>query len=128
MTTNIKFVAAESTVYEAIEIMVDRRIRSLLVCFSETPPDYGVITARDIVKKVLGRSKSPAEVNISEIASKPLCCMDQHQSMHDAAKLMDEMNIARVFVCDNGKPIGVVSMIDIMSATLIMRARGNNAD
>jgi CBS domain-containing protein len=128
MTTNLKFVDADRTVFEAIEQMVDRRIRSLIVRFSENPPVYGVITARDVVNKVLSKSKSPAEVTVSEIASKPLFCVEQDESMLRAAQIMQDNNVARIFICEDGKPIGVVSMIDIMSATLIMRARGEHAD
>jgi signal-transduction protein with cAMP-binding, CBS, and nucleotidyltransferase domain len=108
--------------------MVDRRIRSLIVRFSESPPVYGVITARDVVNKVLSKSKSPAEVTVSEIASKPLFCVERDESMLRAAQIMQDNNVARIFICEDGKPIGVVSMIDIMSATLIMRARGEHAD
>lgn len=128
MTTNLKFVDANRTVYEAIEQMVDRRIRSLIVKFSENPPEYGVITARDVVIKVLSKSKSPADVKVSEIASKPLFCVGEDESMLRASQIMEDNNVARIFICENGQPVGVVSMIDIMSATLIMRARGEHAD
>lgn len=124
MTTNIRFVDAERTVYDAIEEMVDRRIRSLVVKFSGDPSGYGVITARDIVIKVLSRGLDPERIKVSEIAARPLFCVDKDASMYEAAQMMGENGVARVFVCDNGKVLGVVAMIDLMSAVLIMRARG----
>ena len=128
MTTNIQFIAGGRSVYDAIEQMVDRRIRSLVVQFADDPPEYGVITARDIVVKVLGKDKSPADVKVSEIASKPMLCVNQDVTLHEAARLMEENNVARVFVCKSGKVVGVVAMIDLMSAVLIMRARGEHVD
>ncbi len=126
MTTKIKFVDADQSLYDAIEKMVDRRIRSLIVNFPGNPPDYGVITARDIVFKVLAKGINPKDIKVSEIASKPIVCIDRNTKVYDASKLMEEYNIARVFVCEKEKIIGVVSLIDIMDASLIMRARGKH--
>ncbi|MGD8366134.1 MAG: CBS domain-containing protein [Desulfobacterales bacterium] len=124
MTTHIHFVDADCPVYDAIEKMVDRRIRSLVVSFGGNPPEYGVITARDVVAKVLGKGADPAALKVSEIASRPLFCVEKDMEMFEAARVMEEHRVARVFVCDNGRIIGVVAMIDMMSAALIMRAKG----
>jgi signal-transduction protein with cAMP-binding, CBS, and nucleotidyltransferase domain len=124
MTTNIRYVVADQTVYEAIEQMVDRRTRSLIVKFSELVADCGVITSRDIVTRVLSKGQNPEKVKVAEIASRPLVCVEKTATMRDVAGMMEDRGIARVFVCEKGKLIGVVSMIDLMSAALIMRARG----
>ena len=126
MTTNVRFIDAKLTVYDAIEEMVDRRMRSLVVNFSEGPTEYGVITARDIVIKVLSRGVNPEKTKIGEIASRPLFCVDREATMHEVAQIMSENGVARVFVCDEGKLFGVVTMFDLMSAVLIMRARGES--
>lgn len=124
MTTHIHFVDADCPVYDAIEQMVDRRIRSLVVRFGGNPPEYGVITARDVVVKVMGKGLDPARLMVSEIATRPVVCVEQEMDMSEAARMMQENNVARVFVCDDGRIIGVVAMIDLMSAVLIQRARG----
>jgi signal-transduction protein with cAMP-binding, CBS, and nucleotidyltransferase domain len=59
-----------------------------------------------------------------ELASKPLFCIDQDAKLTDALEMMELHNIARVFVCHEGQIAGVVSMMDIMWAVLILRARG----
>jgi CBS domain-containing protein len=124
MTSYIHFVDAGCSVYDAIEKMVDRRIRSLVVRLPGNPDDYGVITARDIVIKVLGKGADPAALKVDEIASRPLFCVEKDMEMSEAARIMEEHNVARVFICDNGKIIGIVAMIDMMSAALIKRAKG----
>jgi signal-transduction protein with cAMP-binding, CBS, and nucleotidyltransferase domain len=125
MTTRIEFVAAESTVYDAIEKMADRRIRSLVVTYPGGE-DHGVITARDIIFRVLAEKKDPNRVKVSEIASKPIVCVDQETDFLEVAEMMKQNNIARVFVCDEKGITGVVALLDVMNATLIMRARGEN--
>jgi signal-transduction protein with cAMP-binding, CBS, and nucleotidyltransferase domain len=126
MTTRIESINCERSAYDAIERMVDRRIRSLMVTFPGEETDYGVITARDLVFKVLAKGVDPKETKASEIASRPVLCVDKDAELDDVASAMQEADVARVFVCDNGKIIGVVSLIDLMAATLVRRARGND--
>ena len=126
MTTKIEYVDADSTVYDAVEKMVDRRIRSLIVKYPENEIEGGVITARDIVFKVLAKGKNPKDVKNSEIASKPFLRIDHEKDLSQAAKLMMRSNIARLFVSGGDEIIGVVSLIDLMSGALIMRARGED--
>ena len=48
MTTKIEFIDGNKNVYDAVERMVDRHIRSVLVRFAGKEGDYGVLTTRDI--------------------------------------------------------------------------------
>ena len=126
MTTDIKFVDAEGSVYDAIEKMVDRRIRSLVVMFNKKNVEYGVITARDVVFKVLAKGLDPKKIKVSDITSKPLLSIKQNTSIKEAAVLMEASNVARIFIEKNKNIIGVISMVDLMDASLVMRARGEH--
>ncbi|HDM75415.1 MAG TPA: CBS domain-containing protein [Deltaproteobacteria bacterium] len=126
MTTRIEQIDADQTVFDAIEKMIERRIRSLVVKFPGEDGADGIVTARDIVFKVIAQKKNLRQVKISEIASKPLICVDQQTELGSVAELMEESNVERVFVRDDDKIIGVVALLDIMAGTLIMRARGQN--
>lgn len=123
MTTRIEFIDADGSVYEVIEKMVDKRIRSLLVKLSKKDNDYGVITARDVVFKVMAKYIDPKNIKARDIASIPLVCIDQDMDFNEAATLMEKANISRLIVCDAKKIVGVVAMMDVMSAALIKRAR-----
>lgn len=125
MTTKIEFIDADGSVYEVIEKMVDKRIRSLLVKLSKNNNDYGVITARDVVFKVMAKSIDPKNIKAREIASNPIVCIDQDMDFNEAATLMKKANISRLIVCDAKKIVGVLAMMDVMSAALIKRARGD---
>ena len=126
MTTKIASIDADLSAYDAIEKMVDRRIRSLLVKFKGTDSDHGVITARDIVFKVLAKGIDPTDIKVSSIAAKPIVCVNRDVTLAEASALMEKSHIARVFVCEVEKIVGVVSLLDIMTASLIMRARGEH--
>jgi CBS domain-containing protein len=126
MTTRIEYIDAEQSVYDAIERMVDRRIRSLVVKFEGVDKSPGVITARDVVFKVIAKGLNPREIKLWKIASRPLLCLDKNEELENAAALMEQSNITRVYVCDGPKIIGVVSLLDTLAASLIARARGDH--
>ena len=126
MTTKIEYIEPDATVYHVAEKMVDRRIRSLVVRAPDEKDGHGVITARDVVFKVLAKGIDPSRMRADELASKPLYCIDQDASLVDALEVMEQHNVARIFVCQGGHIAGVVSMMDIMWAVLILRARGEH--
>lgn len=126
MTTKIEFIDGGRTVFDAVETMVNRRIRSLVVKVKGKESIQGVLTARDVVFKVLAKGLNPKDVKVSEIASKPIVCSDGDLDFEGAATLMEKSRIARIFICEKDKVIGLVSLLDLMAAELIMRARGNH--
>ncbi|MEJ5347315.1 MAG: CBS domain-containing protein [Desulfosoma sp.] len=123
MTRKLESISSNATVYEALEKMVDKRIRSLLVRASQPSETDGVVTARDVVFKVLAKGLNPMTVRVGDIACRPLRCVSKDESVQNVAALMEQANVARVFVCDQGKLVGVVALMDIMQAALIDRAR-----
>ncbi|MEW6163190.1 MAG: CBS domain-containing protein [Nitrospirota bacterium] len=124
MVKKIESVEADATAYDAIEKMVDKRIRSLLVKPRDEKDVYGVVTVRNIVFKVLGKNLDPNKVRVEEIASKPIVSINRDMEIGHVISLMNKFNIARVFVHEGKEIIGVVALLDVMAASLIERARG----
>jgi signal-transduction protein with cAMP-binding, CBS, and nucleotidyltransferase domain len=123
MNTKLETINPEATVYDAIEKLVDKRMRSMIVLPKDDKDVYGVITVRDIVFKVISQNLNPHKIKVEEIASKPVISIDKETELGHLIKLMEKFNIARVFVHEGRQIIGVVSLLDVMSATLIERAR-----
>lgn len=126
MTRKIEWIDADSSVYDAIEKMVNKRIRSLAVRYPESRDQKGVITARDVVFRVLGEGKDPKHTKIREIACTPMICISKDEDIKAVLEIMKGSNIARVFVCDGEEVVGVVALMDVMYASLIERARSNH--
>ena len=122
MNTNIEVISGESTVFEAIERLIDKRIRSLLVKLKK---DYGIITVRDIIFKVIAKKLDPLKVKVSEIASAPVIVVRESTSVEEVLSTMEKFNIARVFVKDEktNEVIGVVSFFDILSYFIVKSAK-----
>ncbi len=126
MVKKIEFIEAKASLYDAIEKMIDKRLRSLVVKPEDEHDVYGVITVRDIVFKAINQNLDLNKTKVYEVATKPVVCVNKAMDIGHAIKLMKNFNIARVFVCDGIEIVGIVSLMDIMNAFLIMRARGSH--
>ena len=122
MNKKIEYIQPEAMVYDAIEKMVDKRIRSLLVNPKDEQDVYGLITVRDIVFKIINKNLNPRKIKVGEITSKPLVCVTKDMPIEHVMALMEKFNIARVIVCEEGKVRGVVSLFDVMAGSLIEKA------
>ncbi len=123
MNTKLETIPSDASVYDAIEKLIDKRIRSLLVVPKKQEEEYGIITIRDIIFKVLEKNLDPQKVKVYEIASKPIITVDKNTSIEEILRLMTKNNIARVFVKDKEKIIGLVSFFDVLYSILIERAK-----
>lgn len=123
MTKKLETISADAPIYDAIERMIDKRIRSLLVKPKDEKDVYGVITVRDVVFKVLGKNLDLNKTKVGEITSKPLICVDKGMDVDHAIGLVTKFNISRVFVCEENQVVGIISLLDVMSAELIKRAK-----
>lgn len=122
MNKKIEHIEPGATVYDAIEKMVDKRVRSLLVNPKDEQDVYGLITVRDIVFRIINKNLNPRKIKVVEITSKPLVCVAKDMSIEHVMALMEKFNIARVIVCEEGKVRGVVSLFDVMAGSLIEKA------
>lgn len=125
MVKKIEFIEADALVYDAIERMIDKRLRSLVVRPKEEKDTYGVITARDIVFKVIGKNLDIKKTKVDEIAEKPLICINKTMELEHIISLLKNYNISRAFVCDGVEVVGVVALLDLMAAALIQKAKGS---
>ena len=98
------------------ELMMKHNIGSIIVVNRKKNP-LGIITERDIVKRVAAKNLVPDKVKASAIMSKPLMTIDSSTEITDAMKRMKESRVERLGVIENGKLAGIVSSSDILRIT-----------
>lgn len=124
MNRKLETIYEDASVYEAIEKMIDKRIRSLLVVPKESNKDYGVVTVRNIIFKVIAPNKDPHQVRIGEISSKPIVCVYEETPVEEILDLMSKNNFARIFIKNReGKIVGMVSFFDVLTHVLVEKAK-----
>ncbi len=122
MTRDVVSITPENTLYEAAQLMGDKRIGSLLVLKYETP--VGVITERDLLNVVsrgvklekdwIGGGTSIREEKVAAVMSFPVVKICQNSSLKKAARIMIEKRIRHLVVCDSGTVAGIITASDMI--------------
>ena len=115
MVKNVITVGAETTVKEAAKLMNKHEIGCLVVMKREKP--VGIVTERDMLKRVLLKSKDPKKTKVSKIMSKPLVVGEPQTDIRDAVRLMVEGGIKRLPVVEDGHVLGLVTFTDIVRSS-----------
>lgn len=121
MTKQLEAVEANTSTHEVMKIMAARMIRHVIVKPKDLNDIPGVITVRDLVYKVLAKNLDPKKIKAVDIATKPLICANKDMEIEHAAKLMEKLNIDRIFVTEVTEwkeIVGAVDLSDIIRAVV----------
>ena len=116
MTRGVITIERDASAADAMKKMMDRRVTSLLVERGGTLDDYGIITRKDLIDKVVAAGGNPHDVKVREIMSEPLLNINSNIRVENVARLMAKTGIRRFPVLDNGQVVGLVSNSDIIKA------------
>jgi CBS domain-containing protein len=117
MRKKIETIEGMSSVQEAAKKMKDRNVSSLVVIDVNGKPQ-GLVTERDLVRKVCINDLGTSMVKNEEIMSSPLITIDSSSSPSIAADMMLQNNVRHLLVVDNNdksssnKPIGIITPLD----------------
>jgi len=112
MVTNIITIEAEATVKNAAELMEKHDIGCLIVINYGNP--IGIVTERDMLKKVLLQRRDSGKTKVGNVMSAPLITSHPQTDIREAVRLMNERRIKKLPVLEEGKLIGLISLTDVM--------------
>ena len=98
---------ASANAQEAGERLSDPAVRAVLVC--EGGRLVGVITRKTLVRQVVATGRDPRTTRVGEIAEPPLFTLDAALSLDDAFRALEEHDLERVPVVEDGRLVGVLS-------------------
>lgn len=116
MTKDVVSIRPNATVAEAIQLMREKGVSSLLVEPRTDMDTHGFMSRRDIVDQVVAKGRRPEDCLVTDIMSKPLITVPPDCDLQDCALLMKQAGIRRVLVFDGKKIVGIVSNTDILRA------------
>lgn len=116
MRSPVVSIEANKSVAEAIHLMQERGISSILVTPAAPGEPEGMMTKRDIISKVVSHGKDPKTLMVQDVMTPRVITVPPDYPLADAAKLMVEKGIRRVLVRQAGKIVGIVSDTDIFRA------------
>jgi CBS domain-containing protein len=107
MVPEPRTLAARATAQEAGELLVRPEVRAVLVC--EDDRLVGVVTRKTLVREVVAAGRDPRETRVREIAEPPNYTLAPDLPLDDAFRFLEEHDLERVPVTQNGRLVGVLS-------------------
>ncbi len=112
MSKDVVTINPEETMAEALTVMVEKNIGSLIVTKYDAP--VGIVTESDLLSKVLALGKDLRETTVEAVMSYPLIAIAPNVKIKEAAKLMIRQNVRRLAIFEVGKLVGIVTAVDIV--------------
>ena len=113
----ITSVSPDTTVLEALKIMADQNIGSIMV--TDKDRYLGIVTERDYSRKVILKGKSSTDTKVSEILSEELPRVTPADTVEYCMQLMSDKNIRYLPVFEDEILIGIVSINDLVRETIL---------
>ena len=109
-------IAREASVFDAIKVMADRAVGSLLVM--EDEKIVGIVTERDYARKVILLGRSSEATKVEQIMSTEVITATIGQTVRECMTLMTERRIRHLPVVADDKVIGLISIGDLVQAII----------
>ena len=110
----IVYIDGMATAREAAAKMRSEKVYSLLVNKRHADDAWGILVYQDFIKGVIMPSRSPYEVNVYEIMTKPVISVPADMDIRYVARLIYRAGIRRAPVDDKGELIGMVSLSSLI--------------
>lgn len=117
MVEEVISISVDATIMEAVKLMNNHNIGCLIV--AKRGEALGIITERDILKRVIAKGMNVDATSVSDVMSKPLILGDSEMFLDDAVKMMFQEGIKKLPLMKNGELVGIVTLSDIARVTNI---------
>jgi signal-transduction protein with cAMP-binding, CBS, and nucleotidyltransferase domain len=113
MDHNVVILDDSASINEVARTMEENGVTSILVRDSESGAVSGIVTERDIIYRAVAKSLGMYKAKIKKIMTTPLITVDKQTSCIEAIKIMREKSLRRLPVLEQGKIIGVVTLMSL---------------
>jgi CBS domain-containing protein len=109
---SIYSVSPETSVLDALQVMMDKNISALLVM--EGSKLKGIFTERDYARKIILVGKSSKQTPIKEVMTDKLITIELSTSIDHCMQIMTDRRIRHLPIIENGLVIGIISIGDLV--------------
>ncbi|KGE05144.1 CBS domain-containing protein [Pseudohaliea rubra] len=118
MVTDIVTISPFSTLRDALTLMRERGVKSLVVERHDEHDAYGILTYTHILKTIIAEEGDIDLINVYDVSAKPALSVHPSLATKHVAKLMYGQNIKRVLVTENNTAVGIVTTNDLVREVL----------
>jgi len=109
-------VPAHASIHEATSAMIDRNVGMVAVLDGERL--VGLLSERDVVRRVVGAGRDPATTSVSEATTTEIVTASPETLYSDAIGLMDGANIRHLPIVHDGRLLSMLSIRDLLRVEL----------
>ncbi|MEE9498316.1 MAG: CBS domain-containing protein [Nitrospinaceae bacterium] len=115
MMPYFKKVDGITRVAEALKMMKEQNLNALLIEPRDESDVYGILTLKDIARKVISQRRKLHETHVYEIMSKPVLSVPASMPVPYAARLLTNFNVSYAMVIESNQVVGMVSLNRIVT-------------
>jgi len=116
MSSPVLTIKDTDSVLSAAKLMKKSEVGCVVIVDKAGKP-MGLITERDVVRRVAALDLLPSKVQASKSMTKPPAAIEASANVTDAARKMKEMKVRRLVVLQGGKLSGIITSNDIVDIT-----------
>lgn len=105
-------VSPETSVLDALHVMMDKNISALLVM--DGSKLKGIFTERDYARKIILVGKSSKDTKIKDVMTEKLITIELGTSIDRCMQIMTTRRIRHLPIIENGLVIGIISIGDLV--------------
>ncbi len=113
---DITTISPDATVLSAITLMASKGIGAVVVVHNQQV--VGIISERDYTRKIALMERSSAQTTVSEIMTSKVITVSRNHRVEECLDLMTDKHLRHLPVVENEKLIGLVSIGDLVKATM----------
>ena len=117
----IHSISPDAPVIDAIRLMAERRIGALLVM--DGPRLAGMLSERDYARKIVLQGRSSRDTMVREIMTADVVSVSPEDNSDRCMQLVTDSRIRHLPVVENGQVIGLISIGDLVKATIEAQRR-----
>jgi len=112
MTKGVLYIESNKTLRDAINIMADFDIGSLVVVEKEKA--VGIITTKDIIRAI-AKNKDLTKILIKDVMQSPVITIAAYEPISSALIKMKEQKINHLLVIDGERIIGMINPLNLLA-------------
>lgn len=118
MVADVVTISPMAKLREAMEVMRDRNIKSLVVERRSGSDAWGMLTYTMLLRTIVHEEGDIDLINVYDIAAKPALSVPRQLDIRQAVSMMLQIGVKRLIVTNNNELEGILTMNDIISAIL----------
>ncbi|MFT4249981.1 MAG: cyclic nucleotide-binding/CBS domain-containing protein [Candidatus Woesearchaeota archaeon] len=115
MTRGAISVQTNDKLTKAIKLMTEKHISCVMVLEKEQL--VGIITERDLIKRVLAENKDPKKLAAQDAMTRSVSTISEEATLEEAMRVIESMKVRRLPVVNKKGLSGLITQTDIVNET-----------